>query len=77
MIKERHDISLRLKFSNWLSRLASKYSHHPLEYYLPLQQTLPTELDNYNGKYSSQPDYLYFKSMMQVENYHQRKSPSI
>lgn len=55
-----------LRKSNWLSRLAARWNPHPLEYYLPLRQTLPTELDDYNGKYSQQQDFLFFKSMMQV-----------
>lgn len=56
----------QLRKSNWLSRLAARWNPHPLEYYLPLRQTLPTELDNYAGKYSQQQDFLFFKSMMQV-----------
>ena len=66
---ERDELSTRLRLSNWLSRLAAKYSESPLAYYLPLRQTLPTPLDQYHGKYAQQSDYLYFKSMMQVENY--------
>jgi hypothetical protein len=62
----------RMSFSNWLSRLAAKYDR-VLEYYVPLQQELPTELDNYKGKYSQQEDYLYFKNMLKVENYATRR----
>lgn len=32
----------QLRKSNWLSRLAARWNPHPLEYYLPLRQTLPT-----------------------------------
>jgi|JI9StandDraft_2_1071091.scaffolds.fasta_scaffold1428983_1 hypothetical protein len=56
----------QLRNSNWLSRLASRWNPHPLEYYLPLRQTLPTDVDNYKGKFSKQSDFLFFKSMMQV-----------
>jgi len=40
---------------------------------VPLQQELPTELDNYKGKYSQQEDYLYFKNMLKVEEYGSRR----
>lgn len=69
----REERNYLISLSNWLSRLAARFNRQPLEYYLPLRQTLPTELDSYTGKYSNQPDYLYFKSMMQVENYTQRR----
>jgi hypothetical protein len=61
-----------LFFTNWLSRFAAKYDK-ALEYYVPLQQEFPTELDNYKGKYSQQEDYLYFKNMLKVENYAYRR----
>jgi hypothetical protein len=73
MSASRGDFNLKLRLSNWLSHLAARYCDSPLEYYLPLRQTLPTELDNYSGKYSHQQDYLYFKSMLQTENYAERR----
>ena len=74
MSESRQDLDNKLRFSNWLSLLCAKYCNNPLEYYLPLRQTLPTELDQYEGKYSKQQDYLFFKSMMQCENYEDKKS---
>jgi hypothetical protein len=30
---------------------------------------MPSELDSYAGKYSQQPDFQYFRSMLKMENY--------
>ena len=65
MSSSRQDLDYKLRFSNWLSRLASRYCDSPLQYYLPMKQTLATDLDTYQGKYSQQQDFLYFKSMLQ------------
>jgi hypothetical protein len=55
-------------FDNWISKVAAKFSHKPPTYYLPIDQyDNPTELDNYQGKYSKQDDFMYFKSMMKLE----------
>jgi hypothetical protein len=66
----------RLAKSNWLSRLSAKFGDKPLQYYIPLRQDLPTELDGYNGKFSKQDDYMYFKNMMKMESYPDKKTPS-
>jgi hypothetical protein len=55
--------------SNWLSRLSARFSGEPLKHYVPLRQELPTELDGYDGKFSKQGDFLYFKNMMKMESY--------
>jgi hypothetical protein len=41
------NFSERMDKTNWLSRLSAKFSRNPLQYYLPLRQELPTELDGY------------------------------
>lgn len=52
---------------NWISRVAAKFSDKPPAYYLPAEQhDNPTEIDNYQGKYSKQEDFMYFKSMMKL-----------
>jgi len=65
MSHSRQEIDNKLRNTNWLGRLAARYCDSDLKFYIALQQTLPTELDTYRGKFSSQPDYQYFKSMMQ------------
>ena len=75
MSHSRSEIDNKIRNTNWLGRFAARYCDSELSFYLPLQQTLPTELDSYQGKFSGQQDYLYFKSMMQCENYPERKKP--
>jgi len=59
----------KLNNNNLLSRLASVFGDSQPKHYLPLRQNIPTELDSYKGKYSNQPDFLYFKNMMATEHY--------
>lgn len=70
------EVKSRLRMSNWLSRLSAKFADSPLQHYLPLRQELPTELDDYRGKYAKQDDFLFFKNMLKTENYAERKAVS-
>lgn len=69
-------ITERLAKTNWLSRISAKFGENPPQYYVPLRQEIPTELDGYDGKFSKQDDFLYFKNMMKMESYIEKKLPA-
>jgi hypothetical protein len=68
------EVNERIANSNWLSRISAKFGDKPLKYYVPLKQEIPTELDGYSGRFSKQEDFLYFKNMMKMEYYGEKKT---
>ena len=72
---QANDYIERLKQNNLLSRISAAFGNKELKHYLPLRQEIPTELDNYQGKYTTQADFLYFKNMMKTEHYAEKKVP--